>query len=512
MWEDASRGASELKLYRAYFEASPSGIFVYDPNGRLIDVNAAACAMHGCTRDEMLAMSSRDFIAPESYALFEAFQDGWEETGVFCVEVRGLRRDGSRFDAEVEARRITVDGRLYLFTSLIDITERKALADQLRHAQRMEAIGQLAGGIAHDFNNLLTVILGNAEMLMGQIADAGQREDMDAILAAGGRGRDLVQRLLAFSRRQPLDIAATDLNAFVADQADTLKRMLSETLDIRFRPRAEGLVVRIDRGLFQQVLFNLAINAQHAMRRGGRLSFETADARIEEGSTLWNERIAPGHYAILSVADDGEGMDAGVQERIFEPFFTTKGPGEGTGLGLSMVYGIVKQHGGHIHVESEPGRGTRFELYLPIANGRAQPLAGRPTSEVAGGAEHVLVVEDSRPVRELTARVLGELGYHVATASDAAEALEMADATERLDLLVADVVLPGRDGPRVTDSLRRRFPELRVLYLSGYPATLLSQQGVLREGMHLVSKPFTRDELAAAVRGVLDQPSAAASA
>lgn len=496
----------DLERYRAYFEASSNGIFVYDELGKLIDINPAACRMHGFTRAHMLAMDPREFIAPESHHVFEAFRAAVSKGEVYTGEAQGVRHDGTRFDVEVVGQMITIGERQHLFSSLIDVSQRKALAEQLQHAQRMEAVGQLAGGIAHDFNNLLSVILGYSELISARLSDESILKDLGCIVAAGDRARDLVQHLLAFSRRQTLAVQETDLNAWVEAQSDTLRRVLPESIRIEVGCCPMDAGVRIDRGQLEQVLLNLAINAQHAMPQGGTLQLEVARVDLDEDYARRHTEVRHGPHVTLLVSDDGEGMNAETQARIFEPFFTTKNHGQGTGLGLAMVYGILKQHGGHVSVYSEVGQGTTFKLYLPHVPGSTEAVTEDVSSPLQRGQERILIVEDSREVRDLTARVLLDLGYEVLSAPELQGALETTAGLDHLDLLLSDVILPGQNGRQVFEALRERFPDLRVLYMSGYTENVVSHQGLLDSGVRLIQKPFDLKQLASEVRRALDAP------
>ena len=495
-----------LTLHRAYFDGSTSGIFVYSEDGRLLDLNAAACRMHGRTREEMLSLDPREFIAPSSHHIFEAFRAAVAQGKTFRAEAQGLHSSGSTFDVEVSGELIEVAGKRYLFSSLLDITERKALATQLQHSQRLDAIGQLAGGVVHDFNNLLSVILGYAELLGGGLTDEGQRKDVRAIVEAGHRARELVGRLLAFSRRQRLSVALTDINAFILEQVDTLRRVLPETIEVSFRPAPHEVQVPLDRAQLEQVLLNLAVNAQDAMPDGGRLTLELFELDVDEAYAARCPDLQPGRHVLLSVSDTGVGMDPETCSRIFEPFFTTKPTGKGTGLGLSLVHGSVKQHGGQVVVRSEVGRGTCLQLYLPLGAAVEAHVQERTAADARGGDEHVLVVEDSPPVRDLASRALEGLGYRVSVAGGVEAARMVGGRLEHLDLVLTDVVLPTGNGRQVYEQLRRAFPRLRVVYMSGYTESVISEHGIFNGENRFVSKPFGVNDLAAAVRDTLDSP------
>jgi two-component system, cell cycle sensor histidine kinase and response regulator CckA len=389
-----------------------------------------------------------------------------------------------------------------------DVTEGRRLEEQLRQSQKMEAVGQLAGGVAHDFNNLLTVINGFGELLLSRLPPGDPSRDLAGqITKAGDRAAALTRQLLAFSRRQVVAPRVLDLNAVVSDLEKMLRRVIGEDVGLAVRLRPGLGRVRADAGQLEQALVNLAVNARDAMPQGGKLSIETADAELDEGYARSHAGVAPGRYVLLAVSDTGHGMTEGVKARIFEPFFTTKGVGKGTGLGLAMVYGIVKQAGGHVEVYSEVGVGTTFKLYLPLAEEEARPSRPSSTPGLArGGSETVLLAEDEDAVRALTRTVLQGKGYSVLEAADGEGALRVAAAhAGPIHLLVSDVVMPGLGGRGLAERVLALRPGLRVLYLSGYTDDAVVRHGVLHENVNFLQKPFAVAALAQKVREVLDQ-------
>ena len=388
-----------------------------------------------------------------------------------------------------------------------DVTERRSFDERLRQAQKLEALGQLTGGVAHDFNNLLTVILGNAELLTERLDDQQQLRLLAEMTAsAAERGAELTNRLLAFARRQALEPRRVDINRLIGGMDGLLRRTLGERLEIEVVRGGGVWSARVDPGQLEVALLNLAINARDAMPDGGRLTIETANASLDDDYAARHEEVVPGQYVMLSLTDSGHGMTPEHMARAFEPFFTTKAVGKGSGLGLSMVYGFVKQSGGHIKLYSEVGEGTTARLYLPRATAD-DPEAVYPTDvdEPAPGEEHVLVVEDDALVREHVSSLLEGLGYRVTRAENGHEALAAIDAHDDIALLFTDVVMPGgMDGRRLADEARRRRPALRVLYTSGYTENAIVHHGRLDAGVQLLSKPYRRTELAAKVRRVLD--------
>jgi len=400
------------------------------------------------------------------------------------------------------------------FVAVFDnITERKKAEEtlhetqrQLAQAQKMEAVGRLAGGIAHDFNNLLTVIRGYGELLAaGLEADDARREELAEILKAAERATDLTRQLLAFSRRQTLEMQALDLGVVAGNAEKMLRRLIGEDVRLTFSAAPDAGLVRADRGQIEQALMNLVVNARDAMPDGGPLAIRVFETAAVTALPSVDGGIPPGRYVVLSVADKGGGMTKETLEHAFEPFFTTKETGRGTGLGLSTVFGIVRQSGGHIRVASAPGAGTTFELYFPRVEETDAPPAPADARE-RGGAETILLVEDESSVRELAARILRKRGYHVLTAAGGDEALAAAAGPGTIDLLLTDLVMPGMNGAELTNRLLGLRPGLRVLFMSGYPGDVLSRYGLSGSSLPLLTKPFDEAELSRRVREALDAP------
>jgi two-component system cell cycle sensor histidine kinase/response regulator CckA len=426
------------------------------------------------------------------------------------VELLNYKKDGTPFWNELSVSPVRGDdGAVTHFVGVqTDVTERRNLEARYRQAQKMEAVGQLAGGVAHDFNNLLTVINGYSEMVQGMLGEGDPIREMVAeVRHAGERATGLTGQLLAFSRQSVLEPRVVELNDLVADTSKMLKRLIGEDIGLATALAPGAGRVRVDPGQFGQVLMNLAVNARDAMPAGGKLTIETRGVALDAAYAESHPDARPGRYVLTAVSDTGTGMPEEVRARVFEPFFTTKGVGRGTGLGLSTVYGIVKQSGGFVEVYSEVGVGTTFKVYLPAAGPGADGAAAPGFAPTRGGAEVVLLVEDQSDVRRFTRVALESYGYAVVEAADGPAALAAAARPEpRIDLLLTDVVMPGMSGRQVAEALRARRPDLRVLYVSGYTDDAVVRHGILQADVAFLRKPFTPMALAQKVREVLDRP------
>lgn len=383
------------------------------------------------------------------------------------------------------------------------------LEDQLRQAQKLESLGRLAGGVAHDFNNLLTVINGYGLLLAGALrTETTLGEYARQIASAGERAASLTQQLLAFSRKQMITPHTLDLNVLVAASDNMLRRLLGEDVELVLSLASHAWKIRADEGQVHQVLMNLAVNARDAMPHGGKLIIETSNVELDEGHSARPPEVPTGHYVLLAVSDTGAGMDAETRERIFEPFFTTKPTGVGTGLGLSTVYGIVRQSGGWIQVNSEPGHGSSFKIYLPEdrESDATEPMHRTRVDQIAG-TETILVVEDQEDVRRFAVTVLAEQGYNVIEASDGEDGVrQLQSHSGPVHLLFTDIVMPGMNGKQLADSARTLRPQIRILYCSGYAGNVIADRGVLDAGANYLVKPFSPAALTAAVRKILDSP------
>jgi PAS domain S-box-containing protein len=486
------RARDSEERFRTMFEAAPIGMIVRDLDGRIISTNPAFETMVGYSGDEL------EHIDPAR--LLEG--DG----GELGPEQRFVTKDGSERWGRVDVRVVRDAGQRPQFelSMVQDVTQHKLLEDELRQAQKMEAIGRLAGGVAHDFNNVLTAISGYANIVLDRLRerDDDLADDVNEIEKAAQRAHSLTRQLLAFSRKQILQPQILNVNDVVGDMDGMLRRLIGEDIEIA-TVYGSGLArVKADRGQLQQVIVNLVVNARDEMPGGGTLSIETANTTVgTENTARRSAGVEPGSFVTLTIRDTGRGMDAETKARLFEPFFTKKGVGKGTGLGLATVYGIVKQSGGFIDVESELGDGASFAIYLPavLASVEAPVDAeGHPAEPAPGGSESILLVEDQDTVRRYVATVLRGAGYRVLVADGGPEAMDIAQQ-ERVDLLVTDVVMPKISGPELAEKLG-----LPVLFMSGYTGDLMEQHELLQPGMAYMQKPFTADDLRAQVRATLD--------
>jgi len=388
------------------------------------------------------------------------------------------------------------------------MSKRLLLEEQLRHSQKMEAVGRLAGGIAHDFNNLLTAIIGYTEIVLTSLDPKDERRaDAEEIGRAAMRAADLTRQMLAFSRRQVLQPKVIDLNTTLSKVEPMLRRVIGEDISMTVAAKASNAFVRVDPGQVEQVVMNLVVNARDAMPQGGRLTVETTDTVLDEAAIAGSPEARPGHYVMLSVADTGIGMAPEVRARVFEPYFTTKDVGKGTGLGLSTAYGIVRQSEGHISVSSEIGLGTTFRVYLPRAEAPEQAVVDSGIEKMPNGTEHILLVEDDASVRRLSKELLTRLGYSVTEAASGRAGLALgSDDTRHFDMALCDVILGDMSGAAVAEALVALRPSIRVLYMSGYTDEAIVRTGVLDEGKPFLQKPFTPMQLARKIRDVLDEP------
>jgi PAS domain S-box-containing protein len=446
------------------------------------------------------------FTPPSSFA---AFQQKMLESGSHPVtDAEWVRRDGEVIQVEVSGRvsRYPAGDISHFDIFAADVTEKKRLEMELSRAQRMQAVGQLAGGIAHDFNNLLTVIGGHVELMLAEASNTEMEGRLRELQQAARKAASLTQQLLAFGRRQVLQNRNVNLNDVIARLVPMLGRLIRENVQLSFAP-GEGLgSVKADPNEIERVLVNLAINAQHAMPGGGVITIATENRRVSRRLAVQTDEIEPGEYVCFSVADTGIGMDRETQARVFEPFFTTMTADPGAGLGLSVVYGVVRQSGGYIQIESTPGAGSTFRIYLPQVAGEAAPeQPATMVQRLPRGSETILIAEDDTPIRVLATGVLKRLGYEVLSAPDGGAALELAQSRSlKIDLLLTDVVMPGVGGPELASRLKSEAPHVSVVFMSGYAAHVLSGTELERLNACFLQKPFSMESLAKTVRSVLD--------
>src|SRR6266540_2778483 len=501
------------RLLRQIIDANPSLIFVKDWDGRFVLVNQATADIYGTTVESLIGKTDADFNSDaEEVAHFlrddrQVISSGRPK---FIGEERvtnPITKETRWFQTIKVPLRMPGQEATTMLWVATEITERKRLEEQLMQSQKMEAIGQLAGGVAHDFNNILTAIVGYTDLLTAEFdGNARQLEDLEEIRKAARRAAALTRQLLAFSRKQVLEPRVIDVNGVVMNLDKMLRSLISENIELKTALATELAAARADPNQLEQVIMNLAINARDAMPEGGTLTIETGNATLDQAYAAQHVSVIPGEYVMLAVSDTGCGMDHDTQARIFEPFFTTKPPGRGTGLGLSTVYGIVKQSGGNIWLYSEVGKGTTFKVYLPAIEAAPEP-AGKPAAaepSVRGGGT-VLVVEDDDQLRRLAHRALAAQGYLVLEADRGATALDLAKRHKgAIDLLLTDVVMPDTNGRKLADALRATRPGLRVLFMSGYPDGAIGKHGILEHGVAYLAKPFTTEAITRKVREVLE--------
>jgi two-component system, cell cycle sensor histidine kinase and response regulator CckA len=493
--------------YRTLFENSKDAIYITDAQTCFTDLNQAASELFGYTREEMLGMDlKRLFTHPSQLHAFQTEIEQSEAVKDFAVNLR--KKDDSEIHCLLTSTvRRSPDGGILEHQGIIrDITELKGLEEQFRQSQRLEAIGRLAGGVAHDFNNILTAIMGYGEFLLTQLGPEDRlRRFAVEIQKAAVRAADLTRQLLAFSRRQVLQPKILDLNEVITNLDKMLRRLIGEDFIMITSLCPELAVVKADPGQIEQVIMNLVINARDAMPQGGTLTIETQNVHLNRAYTSRHKSIKSGAYVMLAVSDTGTGMDEETQAHIFEPFFTTKEIGKGTGLGLSTVYGIIKQSEGNIWVYSELGHGTTFKIYLPQAQGKPERVKvnDQPTLPQRGEGT-ILVVEDEDAVRQMIRDVLQEIGYTVLDAHHADEALAICNVhSGPIDLVLTDLIMPDMSGRELAELLKTLRPEARVLYMSGYTDHGIVHQGVLKEGIAFLQKPFDPFTLRLKVRETL---------
>jgi two-component system cell cycle sensor histidine kinase/response regulator CckA len=503
------------RLLREIIDANPNLIFVKDWEGRFVLVNQASAEVYGTTVESLVGKTDGDFN-PNSEEVAHFLRDDREV--MLSGRPKLITEEPVTNPSTKETRwfqtikvplRIRDDGSSTLLGVATEITERKRLEEQLMQSQKMEAVGQLAGGVAHDFNNILTAIVGYTDLLAAELdGNAQQLDDLEEIRKAARRAAALTRQLLAFSRKQVLEPRIIDMNDVILNLDKMLRSLISENIELKTALAPNLDAARADPNQLEQVIMNLAINARDAMPEGGTLTIETGNTTLDHTYAAQHVSVVPGDYVMLAVTDTGCGMDELTKARIFEPFFTTKPPGRGTGLGLSTVYGIVKQSGGNIWLYSEPGKGSTFKIYLPAIQALPEEIGKTaPVELVRHGGGTVLVVEDDEQLRRLTHRALASQGYTVLEADRGSTALDIARRhTGAIDLLLTDVIMPDMNGRKLAETLRPARPGLRVLYMSGYPDGAIANHGMLEPGVAYLAKPFTTEAIVRKVREVLEAP------
>ena len=512
------RAEESLRLLGSAVEQSKESIVITDaelnlPGPRILFVNPAFTKMTGYTAEEAMGKTPRILQGPRTdKTVLGRLRQNLERGETFAGEVINYRKDGTEFNLEWQIAPLRdAGGIITLFVAIQrDITERKRLEGQLTQSQKLETVGKLAGGIAHEFNSILTAIIGQSELLLGDLpAGSPLARNVTEISEAAGRAAALTRQLLAYGRKQILRPEALDLSNVLAGMEGMLRHLMGSEVDLRIVPAVGLQAVKADAGQVEQVIMNMVINAHDAMPNGGQLTLETANVTFDEQSVGRYAELKPGNYVMLAITDTGTGMSEEVKARVFEPFFTTKGVGQGTGLGLSTCYGIIKQSGGHIGVYSEVARGATFKIYLPQVEQQTKiPIQRLDSLNLPRGTETILLVEDDPALRAMAATLLRRLGYTVLAAANGIEALNLKQQRDigHIDLLFTDVVMPHMSGKELADRVRVLYPHTKILFTSAYTENAIVHQGVLNEGVGLLQKPFTPSALAYKLREVLDGP------
>ena len=513
---EANQKVWELEeQFRLTFYTSPDSININRMDGTYLEINEGFTRLTGYTKEETIGKTSADIGIWEIPEDRERLIEGLKKDGlVKNLESRFRTKDGSYKIALMSAIVIQFKGEPHILSITRDITDiRSAESDklellkQLQQAQKMESVGRLAGGVAHDLNNMLGPIFGYVEMLLEDLNEQNPCHDYaEQILNSAIRAQAIVRQLLAFSRKQTLDIKNVHINTMLLNFEKLLRRTVREDIIIQLELGQSILPIQADIGQLEQVVMNLSVNAQDAMPGGGSLVFKTEMVELDQDYFRISMKVEPGRYVLLSITDNGLGMEDEIIENIFEPFFTTKEKYQGTGLGLSTVYGIIKQHKGYVWVDSEPDRGTTFKIYLPVSKkGEFRSEEKKDAGATSPGSETILLVEDEKPIREMIKTLLTRQGYHVFSVANGGEAVGFVKKfTGEIDLLLTDVIMPGIDGQETARQVSKQFPNIKVLYMSGYSGDVISTRGILDTETDLLPKPFTKKMMSTKIRGLLD--------
>jgi len=508
------RAEEELKVSRSFLETvietEPECVKLIGKDGHLLMMNRSGLDMiEADTFEQVKEQSVFPLVSPKYLKAFKKLTDDvfQGKTGEMVFQMTGLKGRTLWLDTRAVPLRNDRNEIIAMLAITRDITERRKLEEQLRQAQKMEAVGTFAGGIAHDFNNILTAIIGYASILQMKLAEnASLRMNVEHVLVSAERGAQLTQSLLAFSRKQIINPKLVNLHEIIRRMEQFLIRIIGEEITLKTVPADEALMVMVDTAQIEQVLMNLATNARDSMPEGGTLTIETGSTELDEGYAKTHGYGKPGRYAVITVSDTGTGMAEKTRVRVFEPFFTTKEIGKGTGLGLSIAYGIMKQHDGYINVYSEPGKGSTFKLYLPQIKSKIKTAHLQESIPFLSGTETILLAEDDPEVRDLTRNVLEESGYTVIEAVDGEDAVsKITENRERIQLVILDVVMPKKNGKEVYEEIKKTTPGIRVLFTSGYTANTIQTRGFLDRGLHFIAKPVSPKQLLQKVREVLDE-------
>ncbi len=507
---------SETRLYAVFNAVESIPVQGYNRDRRVVFWNRASERVYGYTRDEAMGRKLEDLIIPDwmRQGVVEGI-GAWYEKDIPIPADELVLKDNKGRSVSVFSSHVMITNRAgdrEFFCIDVDLseykrieTEKNQVEEQYRQAQKIESIGRLAGGVAHDLNNLLSPILGYSEMLLDdyEIEDI-RRESVALIFKAGSSARDLVRQLLAFSRKQTLDVKPIDINKTISGFEKFLRRTIREDVELELILAPDNPPVKADIGQIEQVLMNLVVNSADAMPDGGIVVIETTFVDLDGAYVKFHQGAKPGKYVLVTISDTGCGIDEETRMKIFEPFFSTKGE-QGTGLGLATVYGIIKQHGGNIWVYSEPGKGTTFKLYLPVSDEvEIEDARNNPEIIDIGGTETIILVEDNEPVRKLAHTLLRQKGYMVLVAENGEDALTLLDNhVGSISLMLIDVVMPGMNGREVYNRARKKHPDLKVLYMSGYTSNVIAHHGVLEKGVQFIQKPFTVQQLLTKIREVI---------